>query len=124
MPLDQPKFIFSLVYGLISLGIGIIPFTAISSSLPAFLLLHGAVLAWFSAMTSLIFIILSFLCQDDQLMWTLAIMGLIICGFSSIIAFSSIKVISFSLPFITDSVLRIMLSIVGAGLIIDAFGSK
>lgn len=124
--LDEPKYWLSLISGLIIIALGGIPLANswgwISFNLPFGLTLN--ILLWFVAAAGAYLLIDSFLSEDDMVMWTSAIVAVLILAIAIIQILSNFGIIGFSIPFLSLMLLRILFVVEGIGLVIAGFGNK
>ena len=124
--LDEPKYWISLIVGLIVVALGGIPLLGalLPFSLPAFLIIPGNILLWVAAVIGAYLLIDVFLSLDDTLMWLTAGVTVIILAIVVLKILGVIGIIGFTIPYISETVLRVLFVIEGAGLIIAGFGDK
>jgi hypothetical protein len=123
MGLDQPKQIFMFVLGIIVAIFGALPIvnTFAKLPIPGFLMLTGTILIWAIAIFSVVLIIMSFLCQEETVMWVLIGTGLVFGAISIVTAINVYQVPIFA----TNQVVgQVMLFLIGIGFIADGFGNK
>lgn len=124
--LDEPKYWISLVAGIIVVALGGIPLLnswgILGFSLPFALSMN--ILLWLVAAVGAYLLIDTFLSEDDAVMWTSAIIAVVILAIAIIQILSNFGVIGFGIPFITLTLLRVLFVVEGAGLIIAGFGDK
>lgn len=124
--LDEPKYWISLVAGIIVIALGGIPLLnswgILGFSLPFALSMN--ILLWLVAAVGAYLLIDTFLSEDDAVMWTSAIIAVVILAIAIIQILSNFEVIGFGIPFITLTLLRVLFVVEGAGLIIAGFGDK
>jgi len=124
--LDEPKYWISLVAGVIVVALGGIPLLnswgVLGFSLPFALSMN--ILLWLVAAVGAYLLIDTFLSEDDAVMWTSAIIAVVILAIAIIQILSNFGVIGFGIPFITLTLLRVLFVVEGVGLIIAGFGDK
>ncbi|MCB9359462.1 hypothetical protein H6503_06015 [Candidatus Woesearchaeota archaeon] len=124
--LDEPKYWISLITGLIATFLSGIPllnsWKLIKWNLP--FALESSVLLWVIAVVGAYLLIDSFLSEDDMIMWISAGIAAIILILAIIQILFTLEILSFGIPFLGITALRVLFLVEGLGLIIAGFGSK
>jgi hypothetical protein len=124
---DNPRSIFSFLIGLVLTAFGIIPllqqYKVISFGLPAFLNgFLGSVIMYVLAATGLYLIVQGFMEGFDSTIGKVTVVaGLVILAVGLIPLLNTFHVITFSIPFLTMTIFRVIFVIEGILLVIGSF---
>lgn len=120
--LDEPKYWVSLILGLIVTALGVIPLLQlwgiIDFTLPGFLLFSWDILLWITAAVGAYLLIDSFISEQDTLMWVSVVVAVLILAITVIQILNNMGIVGFAVPLLNLTVLRVLFTIEGIGLII------